>query len=325
MGYVPDHIRDEFTRRTGQDFSPGVAVTKLEDGNWMITDREAQWVVKKVGSGLEFHDFINERGELLDLSGYVEKRTEIDPSMSEEWLGRAYWYKRPGDFVAQDYEDIGKDVRDYFEHMGDVLDWSPEEISRRTASWLYRNTRHWKNPHWIEAVAEQQSEEVRDLLLKEALPSFGDKFLSWLGKQLGVEYRPSPKLPSFVREEDWAPMTSDIVPETAPGAVAAPHDLSRAMLGKGPMLEVTPYTTPSLRNRIIKLAKDGNVPHQVHSAMLVGTDAELIQKSRKGVPTASIDIPVLHFHTPKLMACTTDINNTASLLTMIMEDKQLLA
>jgi len=103
------------------------------------------------------------------------------------------------------------------------------------------------------------------------------------------------------------------------------HDLSRSLLGNGPMLEITPYTTASLRDKIIQLAKDANIPHQVTSAMLVGTDAEPIQRSLEGVATASMDIPVLHFHTPKLMACTKDVDNTAALLRLIMEDKQLLA
>jgi len=95
-------------------------------------------------------------------------------------------------------------------------------------------------------------------------------------------------------------------------------------LGKGPAIAIGPNLHRGLTNRIIKLARDENIPYQIDvEPGNTGTEAWAIQVSRAGIPTLLVSIPLRYMHTTIETLCMDDIKYTGRLISRfisIIED-----
>ncbi len=71
------------------------------------------------------------------------------------------------------------------------------------------------------------------------------------------------------------------------------------VLGKGPMIGISPILSQSMTKTLFALAKVENIPYQNEvMAGCTGTDADAITITGTGVPTALLSIPQRYMHTP---------------------------
>ena len=91
-------------------------------------------------------------------------------------------------------------------------------------------------------------------------------------------------------------------------------------LGEGPVVGVGPNCTRWMSDRMLKLAKELEIPTQVevmsgHS----GTNAWPLQISREGIATAVLSLPLRYMHTPVEVCSIHDLEQTARLLAAFVE------
>lgn len=87
-------------------------------------------------------------------------------------------------------------------------------------------------------------------------------------------------------------------------------------LGKGPVISIGPNITPMIYEKLVKVAKDNNIPCQIEAAPRgTGTDANAIQLTRAGVATGLVSIPNRYMHSPCEMSDLEDVENAIKLLT----------
>jgi len=92
-------------------------------------------------------------------------------------------------------------------------------------------------------------------------------------------------------------------------------------LGKGPAIGVGPYLNRKLSDKLIALAKEKNIPHQLE--ILPGrtsTNADEIQVAHTGVETALLSLPLRYMHSPTEVVDLGDIEQTASLIATFLAD-----
>ncbi len=88
---------------------------------------------------------------------------------------------------------------------------------------------------------------------------------------------------------------------------------------KGPIIATGPNIHTGLKNAMIKIAEDYEVPYQVEAEPgTTGTDAEAIQISREGIPTTLVSIPILYMHTPVEVVSMKDIRRTGRLISLFV-------
>lgn len=86
-------------------------------------------------------------------------------------------------------------------------------------------------------------------------------------------------------------------------------------MGKGPGITIGGYIHSKLREKLVEVAKEYNIPFQYEVAPdSIGTDADAIQITRKGIPTLNLSIPLRYMHTSVEVVDMKDIRNTAKLL-----------
>ncbi len=69
-------------------------------------------------------------------------------------------------------------------------------------------------------------------------------------------------------------------------------------LGKGGMIGISPALNKELSQKLIDLAKQNNIPHQLEvMGETTGTNADMISISREGVKTGTLSIPLRNMHT----------------------------
>lgn len=86
-------------------------------------------------------------------------------------------------------------------------------------------------------------------------------------------------------------------------------------LGKGPMIGVSPTLDREMSEKLIKIAKEKNIPYQTEVMNgRTGTDADNIALTKGGVKTALISIPQRYMHTPCEVLDMEDIRYTGELL-----------
>lgn len=91
-------------------------------------------------------------------------------------------------------------------------------------------------------------------------------------------------------------------------------------LGKGPAIKIKDssiITHPQLRNDMIKLAEEREIPYQLEVLERGGTDAGAIHVTREGVPSGVISIPCRYVHTPSEMVDKRDLDYSVDLLEAI--------
>lgn len=87
----------------------------------------------------------------------------------------------------------------------------------------------------------------------------------------------------------------------------------------GPAIAKGPNIHPAMHERLVALAKDNELPHQVEILPgASGTDAWAIQVAREGIPTALLSIPLRYMHTSVETVCIRDIQRTARLVALFV-------
>lgn len=91
-------------------------------------------------------------------------------------------------------------------------------------------------------------------------------------------------------------------------------------LGSGPVICIGPNVHSKLRQKIIDIALEYNIPYQIEvEPGNTGTDAWDIQVSRDGVPSILISIPIKYMHTSVEVVNMDDIKNTGRLVAKFIE------
>ncbi len=86
-------------------------------------------------------------------------------------------------------------------------------------------------------------------------------------------------------------------------------------LGKGPMIGISPTVSRPIFSRLKSLAEAHTIPYQIEvMGGETGTNADMIQGVRAGVPMGLVSIPQRYMHTPVEVVSLEDVENTAQLL-----------
>ena len=87
-------------------------------------------------------------------------------------------------------------------------------------------------------------------------------------------------------------------------------------LGKGPVISRGPNINPVVFRKLVECAQKIGISYQVNAeARPTGTDARILQMTRKGVATGLLGIPLRYMHTPAETIDLQDVENCAALLT----------
>ncbi|NLW22483.1 MAG: M42 family metallopeptidase [Tissierellia bacterium] len=93
-------------------------------------------------------------------------------------------------------------------------------------------------------------------------------------------------------------------------------------LGKGTAIKVkdnSVLTHPKLRQFMVEVAKENNIPYQMEVLEFGGTDSGAIHLTKEGVPSGVISIPTRYIHSTVEMSSKEDIINSIKLLVKILE------
>lgn len=86
-------------------------------------------------------------------------------------------------------------------------------------------------------------------------------------------------------------------------------------LGGGVVISRGPNINPVVFEKLVQCAKANNIPYQINAEPRpTGTDARVIQMTRRGVATGLLGIPLRYMHTPAEIADLNDIENCVRLL-----------
>jgi endoglucanase len=86
-------------------------------------------------------------------------------------------------------------------------------------------------------------------------------------------------------------------------------------LGGGPVIYRGPNMNPVVVERLVHLAQNGDIPHQMAaSGRATGTDANTMQVSRSGMAVGLVSIPNRYMHSPVEMVSLDDLDRAAELL-----------
>lgn len=103
------------------------------------------------------------------------------------------------------------------------------------------------------------------------------------------------------------------------GAQQGVSETEAIAMDGGPAIAKGPNIHPLMHERLVALAKDNELPHQVEILPgASGTDAWAIQVAREGIPTALLSIPLRYMHTSVETACIRDIQRTGRLLALFI-------
>lgn len=91
--------------------------------------------------------------------------------------------------------------------------------------------------------------------------------------------------------------------------------MSLGIMGRGPMVGISPVLNKDLANKFIDVAKINNIPYQLEIMNgLTGTNADSITTTKNGIPCALLSIPLKNMHTPFEIVDLNDIHNTVDLI-----------
>lgn len=88
-------------------------------------------------------------------------------------------------------------------------------------------------------------------------------------------------------------------------------------LSKGPMVGISPVLDKAMKDKLIKLCKENNIPYQPEvMGGSTGTNCDDIIVQNGGIHTALLSIPQRSMHTPAEICDLEDIENTAKLMAL---------
>lgn len=86
-------------------------------------------------------------------------------------------------------------------------------------------------------------------------------------------------------------------------------------MGNGPVISIGSANHPVVNARLREVGKKAGIPLQVEvNPIRTGTDADVIFKTKGGIPTTSIGVPNRYMHSPVEMIQYSDLEQTAGLL-----------
>jgi putative aminopeptidase FrvX len=86
-------------------------------------------------------------------------------------------------------------------------------------------------------------------------------------------------------------------------------------IGKGPVISYAPAIQNKLRDKIIKVAQNNEIPFQrLASSRVTGTDTDAFAYSNGGVASALISLPLRYMHTTVEMVHREDVENVIKLI-----------
>ncbi len=105
-----------------------------------------------------------------------------------------------------------------------------------------------------------------------------------------------------------------------------PEQAQIVKLGKGPAIKIMDGRSgsgliahPAVRELLINVAEEENIPYQLEVLPGGTTDASAIQLTREGVPTGAISVPTRYIHSPIEVLHLNDVVNTIKLLDKSIE------
>jgi len=94
-------------------------------------------------------------------------------------------------------------------------------------------------------------------------------------------------------------------------------------LDAGPAIKVMDRASISDRgvvDKLIEVAERHGIPHQMEVLILGGTNAAAYQRTRSGIPSATVSIPTRYVHSPHEVVSENDVLNTVKLLKHYVEE-----
>ncbi|MHA1615816.1 MAG: M42 family metallopeptidase [Candidatus Njordarchaeales archaeon] len=108
---------------------------------------------------------------------------------------------------------------------------------------------------------------------------------------------------------------------TATDVPGTPEHAQVVKLGKGPAIKIMDGRSgsgliahPAVRDLLIKVAKEENIPYQLEILPGGTTDASAIQITREGIPAGAVSIPTRYIHSPVEIVHLEDVVNAVKLL-----------
>jgi len=105
---------------------------------------------------------------------------------------------------------------------------------------------------------------------------------------------------------------------TTAGDTPTKKDISPSTnMGAGPAITIMDRSVVSdkhLVNLLVDTAKNENIPYQFKRTITGGTDSGAIHRSRAGVPSVTVAVPVRYIHSPVGMMHLSDLQNTIELM-----------
>ncbi|ABV34031.1 MULTISPECIES: M42 family metallopeptidase [Pseudothermotoga] len=89
------------------------------------------------------------------------------------------------------------------------------------------------------------------------------------------------------------------------------------VLRKGPAVKVKDRASISNRkivDRLVEIAQKENIPYQMEVLVFGGTNASVLQRTKAGIPSATVSIPTRYVHSPSETLSLTDVEYTIQLL-----------
>ncbi|OQX87653.1 MAG: hydrolase [Candidatus Omnitrophica bacterium 4484_70.2] len=87
-------------------------------------------------------------------------------------------------------------------------------------------------------------------------------------------------------------------------------------VGAGPVIAKGPNINPNIFRKLVTVVEEEKIPYQVEAIpQATGTDANVIQLTKAGVPTGLVSVPLRYMHTPVEMLSIVDLENTIQLVT----------
>lgn len=120
-------------------------------------------------------------------------------------------------------------------------------------------------------------------------------------------------------QPDMAIVLESTVAADVPGI---PASRQTTRFGGGPaviVMDNTMITKGSIVRTITKIANEHAIPWQYRTPYGGGTNAGAIQRSRDGVPTGVVSLPVRYFHSPYALMRLDDFDNTVRLISTIVK------
>lgn len=86
-------------------------------------------------------------------------------------------------------------------------------------------------------------------------------------------------------------------------------------MGDGPLIGISPVLDRNLSNKLIEIAKNNKIPHQIEPMSgLTRTNADEIATIKDGIKTMLCSIPIKNMHTPTEIVEIEDVVNTTTLI-----------